>query len=59
MFLFLIMNYLIIILMFIILYLNYVNSNKIVLKLRRTDNYRLLYNYQNQTSFYTNRKLLT
>ena len=59
MFLFSIMNYLIIILMFIILYLNYVNSNKIVLKLRRTDNYRLLYNYQNQTSFYTNRKLLT
>lgn len=45
--------------MFIILYLNYVNSNKIVLKLRRTDNYRLLYNYQNQTTFYTNRKLLT
>ena len=59
------MNYLFIILMLIILYLNTINSNKIVLnlkktdsnkiilKLRRTDNYELSYNFINHTTFYT------
>ena len=59
------MNYLYIITMIILLYLNIVNSNKIVLKLkrtdsnkiilklRRTDNYELSYNFINHTTFYT------
>jgi hypothetical protein len=59
------MNYLFIILMIILLYLNSVNStkivlklkrtdsNKIILKLRRTDNYELPYNFKNLTTVYT------
>jgi len=59
------MNYLYIIIMIILSYLNIVNSNKIVLKikitdsnkiilkLRRTDNYELSYNFINHTTFYT------
>lgn len=55
--------------MIIILYLDIINSNnivfkirtadskKIVLKLRRTDNYELLYNFENHTTFYTKHKI--
>lgn len=51
------MNYLMMILIIIMLDLNYANSNKIVFKLRRTDNYKLLYNNQTQTTFYTKLKV--
>lgn len=63
------MTYLNTVLMIIILYLDIINSNnivfkirtadskKIVLKLRRTDNYELLYNFENHTTFYTKHKI--
>jgi len=51
------MNYLLIIAMIFMIDLNYATTNKIVFKLRRTDNYKLLYNNQTQTTFYTKMKL--
>lgn len=52
------MNYLIIITMIIMLDLNHATSNKIVFKLKRTDNYRLLYNNQTQTTSYIKLRLV-
>lgn len=50
------MNYLVIIAMIFMLDLNYATSNKIILKLKRTDNYKLFYNNQTQTTTYTKLK---
>jgi len=46
------MNYLILIAIMFMLDLNNANSNKVVFKLKRTDNYKLLYNNQTQTTSY-------
>lgn len=51
------MNYLIVMAIMFILDMNNANSNKITFKLKRTDNYKLLYNNQTQTTTYTKLKL--
>ena len=52
------MNLFYLIAMLLIIFdLNIANSNKIVFKLRRTDNYKLLYNGNCTTSFYIKKKL--
>ena len=53
------MNLFYLIAMLLIIFdLNMANSNKIVFKLRRTDNYKLLYNGNCTTSFYIKKQLL-
>ena len=51
------MNYSIIIAIMLMLDLNNASSNKIIFKLKRTDNYKLIYNNQTQTTYYTKMKL--
>lgn len=51
------MNYSIIIAIMLMLDLNNSSSNKIIFKLKRTDNYKLIYNNQTQTTYYTKMKL--
>lgn len=52
------MNLFYLIAMLLIIFdLNIANSNKIVFKLRRTDNYKLLYNGNYTTSFYIKKQL--